>query len=330
MSNTQLYCSVQEVITDLKLTGDEPRMLQRIRDASQFVERQIGQFLPVTSTRTFAGVSTETLNIKQPLLTISAVRVDGVAVTDYTPWPAARCWDRGPYTWLTRAAGWGTTVEIDGIWGLYDDSQYLDISVDQTIDALTLAVADGSLLSPGMVLLVGSEQELVTAGNGGDRSPAATAATSVVTAAVDPAVEAISVTNGAEFRAGEVLQIGAEDLYIRKIGGNQLICHRGWNGTTQAAYLANAAIRVYRTYTVQRAVNGTTAAAHATAAALRCMPPADIYWLTVQIAALMRQKAQTAFGGRAGNPETGETFYINEFPRLQIDKIAENYAIPYL
>lgn len=330
MSSTQLYCSVQEVVTDLKLNGDEPRLLQRIRDASQFVERQLGQFLPVTATRTFVGVSTETLNIKEPLLTISAVRVDGVAVTDYTPWPAARCWDRGPYTWLTRAAGWGTTVEIDGVWGLYDDAQDLGITVDQTINAQTLSVADGSLLSPGMVLLVGNEQELIVAGNGGDRSPAATAAVSVVTAAVDIEAEAIAVTNGAEFRVGEVLQIGTEDLYIRQIGGNQLVCSRGWNGTMRAAYLVDTAIRVYRTYTVQRAVNGTKAAAHAGVSALRCMPPADVYWLTVQIAALMRQKAQTAFGGRAGNPETAESFYINEFPRLQIDKIAENYAIPYL
>jgi len=312
MSSAQIYCSIQELVTDLKLIGDEPQLMQRIREASQFMVRNLGRFIPATETRKLAGVSVETLDLGSPLLTISAVRVDGIAMTDYVPWPHARCWENGPYTWLTRSAGWGTTVEIDGVWGLYDDRHDLGITATQAVGAGTLVVSDGSLISPGMVLLIGSEQELVTAGNGGDRSPAATEAVSVLTVGVDNASEEIPVSNGAEFHLNEVIQIGTEDLFIRKIGGNALICSRGWNGTTKAAHLANAAIGVYRTFTVQR-----------------YLPPADVHWLALQIAALMRQKAMTAFGGRAGNADLGETFYINEFPR-QIADVRANYSIPYL
>ncbi|MHB0922604.1 MAG: hypothetical protein ACYC3H_01390 [Bellilinea sp.] len=329
MAIVQILCTTQELITDLKLNGEEPRLIQRIREASQFITRRFGLFFPVIETRTLAGVSTETLDLAMPLLSITSVKVDGIVITDYTPKPADRCWENGPYTWLERAAGWGTSVEIEGSWGLYDERIDLEITVDQLQNATTLVVSDGSLLSPGMALGIGSEMEFVTAGNGGDRSPAATAATSLLNGAVDNASEIITVDNGAEFHAGEVLQVDTEDLYIRKIGGNQLICHRGWNGTTKIAHINDSPIRVYRTYTVTRAVNGTAAAAHTAEIVWRYLPPADVHWLALQIAALMRQKALTAFGGRAGNSDLGETFYVNEFPR-QIADIQQNYSIPYL
>lgn len=329
MSNAQIYCTVNELVADLKLNGDEPRLVQRIRESSQFITRRFGRFFPVSETRTLPGVSTETLDLGMPLLTITAVRVDGIVITDYTAKPSDRCWENGPFTWLERDSGWGATVEIDGTWGLYDERIDQGITIDQLIGATTLVVSDGSLLSPGMVLSIGDEMELITAGNGGDRSLAATAATSLLNGAVDNASEIIPVDNGAEFHVGEVLQIDTEDLYIRKIGGNQLICHRGWNGTTKAAHVDDSPIAVYRTYTVTRAVNGTTATAHTAEIVERYLPPADVHWLALQIAALMRQKALTAFGGRAGNSDLGETFYVNEFPR-QIADIQQNYSIPYL
>lgn len=331
MSNAQIYCSTDELIADLRINGEEPRLLERIREASQFMTRHLGRFYPVTETRTLqpADVSAETLDLGAPLLSIMSVTVDGVAVTDYTAKPTDRCWPNGPYAWLERAAGWGTAVVITGAWGLYSDLQDMGLSVTQAADATTLAVSDGSLLAPGMVLAIGDEQELITAGNGGERSPAPTAATSKLNGAVDNASEEITVDNGAEFHAGEVIQIGTEDLYIRKIGGNVLVCSRGWNGTTKASHVDDSPIAVYRTYTVQRACNGTAAAAHSNAAVSRYLPPADVHWLALQIAGLMRQKALTAFGGRAGNTELGETFYVNEFPR-QMETIRENYRIPYL
>lgn len=327
--NAQIYCTVGELIDGLGLNGDEPRLLQRIREASAFMARRLGRFLPVLETRKFAGDSAESLNLDDGLLEIVSVKVNGAAVTDYTAKPASRCWENGPYTWLERAGGWGQSVEIEGWWGLYREAESLGVTVTQAASATTLALPAGNVLSPGMVLQVDDEMELVTAGNGGPRSPAASAAESQLAASVDHAAEELEVDNGAEFYPGEVLQIGVEDVYIRKIAGNRLVTTRGWNGTTKTAHEVDAPISVYRTYAVERAVNGTEVAEHASAAVVRCLPPADVHWLAQQIAALMRQKALTAFGGRAGNPDQGESFYVNEFPR-QIADIAANYSLPYL
>lgn len=329
MPNAQIYCSVNELISDLKIQGDESRLMQRIREASQFLSRYLGRFVPVYETRKLKDVCAQTLDLGAGLLSIKEVRIDGVPVTDYVPEPGDRCWENGPYTWLTRISGWGDLVEIDGTWGLYDLHEDLGIAATQTINVLDLVVTDGSRLSPGMILLIGEEQELVTAGNGGDRSPAATLLTATVSGAITNAVEEIDVNNGAAFHAGEILQIGTEDLFIRKIAGNRLVCARGWNGTTKSAHADSSPISVYRTYSVLRGMNGTTATAHEGAEIGRYLPPEDVHWLALQIAALMRQKALTAFGGRAGNSELGEAFYVNEFPR-QIENIKANYSIPYL
>jgi hypothetical protein len=288
----------------------------------------------MSETRTLRGVcaygqATETLNLGKPLLAVTTVKVDGVEVTDYTLNPRERCWPNGPYTWLERIAGWGSLVEITGQWGYYDELASLGVNASQLINATTLVLTAGNLVSPGMVLQVEDEQQLVTAGNGGYTSPSPTLATSQLAAALDANDEEVLVDDGTEFTEGEVLQIGVEDIQIRKIGGNTLVGSRGWNVTNKVAHLVDSPISVYRTYTVQRAVNGTSAAAHTAADLQRRLPPADVHWLALQIAALMRQKALTAFGGRAGNPDAGETFYINEFPR-QIADIQKNYSIPYL
>ena len=42
-------------------------------------------------------------------------------------------------------------------------------------------------------------------------------------------------------------------------------------------------------------------------------------------AALMRQKAMTGFTGRSGNDELGTGFWVNEFPRNQIEAVKANY-----
>ena len=131
MTHAQIYCTIAELVADLKLSGDEPRLGERIHQASQFILRHLGRFLPLQATRTLEGVSTETLDLGAPLLSISTVTVDGGMVSDYTPRPRDWVWENGPYTWLEREAGWGTEVVVSGAWGLYDERQALGIAVDQ-------------------------------------------------------------------------------------------------------------------------------------------------------------------------------------------------------
>jgi hypothetical protein len=76
---------------------------------------------------------------------------------------------------------------------------------------------------------------------------------------------------------------------------------------------------------VKRGVNGTTAAAHASAAAYQVVAPADVNYLCRQIASLMIKKAETGFVGRSGNDELGTGFWVNEFPKNQIESVRSNY-----
>ncbi len=332
MTYTQTYCTVSELMSALQKDGDKKYsdLEDRVREACQFIARDIGQFIPVYRTRKLKGVCAQTLNLGMGLLAITEVRIDGAVITDYTPEPSDRCWDNGPYTWLTREDYWGNSVEIDGFWGLYDRKLALNFAISQLLADAIITVTNGSLLSPGVVLSIENEQEYVRAGNGGAKSPAATAAISLVDGAIAITDNEIGVDNGAEFHEGEVLQIGTEDLFILKIGGNRMYCMRGFNGTTKAAHNDDSPISVYRTFLVDRAVNGTTAIAHETADVFQYTAPDDVHYLALEISGLMAKKAETSFGGRAGNAELGETFYINEYPRQQIEIIKAHYSIPYL
>ncbi len=327
--DAQICCTVQEVVASIGHAGEERMLFQRIKDASRYITGRFGRFIPFVDTFTLQGVSTETLMLKIPVLEITAVRVDGAAVTDYTACPEERCWPNGPYTWLERDAGWGESVEIEGVWGLYNELVDLGITADQDATAVTLTVDNGSILSPGMVIRIGDEQELVTTGNGGPHSPSASPATSLLSALLPAESSEVAVDDSSEFFEGEVLQIGVEDMLILKIGGNTLFCERSYNKTARVEHANDAPISVYRTYKVVRGVNGTDTAAHTDAAVQRYTLPSDVSYLAQQIAALMHQKAKTSFMGRAGNPEAGDTFYINEFPR-QIADIETLYSIPYL
>jgi len=259
-----------------------------------------------------------------PLLSISSVSNNSVTVTDYDPFPVNRYWPNGPYTRLISESIDWDVVDIVGSWGKYSESVSVSTeTVTQLVGDTTLVVADGANITPGMVLLVGSEQELTTGWG------STSAAVSQLNGAIDEAQEEIVVDNGAEFHEGEVIQLSTEDMFVRMIRANILVVARGWNGTTKASHLDNAAIAVCRTVNVTRGVNGTTAVAHNTAALQRYLVPQDVNWLCREMAGLMHKKAQSGFAGRVGNAETGESFYYNEFPG-QIKEVARNYRITSL
>ncbi len=335
MTFAQVYCTAKEVMNDLKISGfvDQADLMDRIKAASDIIRQKGGNFIPITETRKF-GVDDprrrgDPLYIP-PLLDLTTLVNDGTTIAsgDYILRPLNRMWANGPYICIESGYLWGDDddIEITGKWGKYDDSASLGATITQaTATETTLVVTDGSLISPGMVLLIESEQEYAAAGAGGPGSPAASAATSKVNGAVTEVDEDITVDNGAEFHAGEVIQIGTEDIYIQKIGGNVLAVKRGWNGTTQAAHVDDSAIAVYRTFTVVRGVNGTTAAAHSAKAASQILVPETVNYLCRQIAALMRNKAESGFTGITGNNEMGSGKYYSEFPPNQIATVLDMF-----
>ena len=311
--------------------------MKDIRSASDFIDRTIGKFIPRTETRKLDGPGGMDLKLLEPLLsddTEATVIDDGttLAAADLLFYPAARYWENGPFSRIsidpdaTGISSWTRErdiISVAGRWGKYEET----ISTGETItqaDASTtvLTAANGANLSPGMVLLIESEQELIES-----TSTSVTDTTTDLDGAIDNVVDVVTLSDGTKVNVGEIIQIDVEDMKVLRINTNTVYVERSYNGTAAAAHLDEATVNVYRTYVAKRGVNGTTAAAHSAKAASRYIPPFDVNELCRQIAGLTIKKASTSWAGRTANAETGEVFYINEYPKALIKEIKQNYRI---
>lgn len=333
----QIFCTVKDVFDDMESPGgDAARVYQAVRDASDYIAKLIGDFIPVTETRTLAGNGGTQLFIP-PVLAITSLVHDGDALVENTDFQSFyyRKWNNGPIVALnvlpdsSLLSCWLTDLDaivLTGRWGKYEKSAATGATVQdatqQSDSQTTLKVSDGSKVSPGMVLLVGSEQELVT----GYSTP--TAAVTQLNGALTADADAITVDSGAALNVGETIRVDFEQMLVRDIASNQAAVIRGWNRTARTTHADNAAVDAYRTFNVERGVNGTTAAAHANGAAIsRYDPPDDIRFLTRQIATLMLNKARSGYAGQTGNAETGTVFYNDAFPRFELERIQKAYEI---
>jgi hypothetical protein len=334
----QTFCTVADLIADKPAAGvEDTRFFQAIKEASEFVQKEIGWFVPVTLTRSFQGKGSNMLFLP-PLLAITAIVNDDVTLTtaDYILKPDDGFWGHGPYGQLvvnpdaTLLACWSTErdgIEISGRWGKYERSGVIGATVQDTTqqDAsqTTLKVSDGGKVSPGMVLLIGSEQEQVT--GWGDPTTNVT----TLNGGIDANDEVITVADGSLVNVGEVLRAEFEQMKVKDKRTNQLSVIRGWNNTGRVAHATSTQVDVYRTVNVVRGVNGTTSAVHANGAAIsRYFVPDDILFLTKEIATLSLNKAQSGYQGRTGNQDTGVVFYNDAFPKFDIQVVRQNYYIP--
>lgn len=337
MNLAQLFANVNEILLDMnKQDGVRTSgLFERIKEASKAVQGMFGDFIPVEDIRSFTvdydAIDGKPLRIS-PLLELTSVKVNGITVSDVVLEPRNRHWHNGPYSLMTRTCGFykGDSVEIDGMWGLYMDSESLGLSISQDSAASSaIQVENGSVLSPGMVLKIENEQELVISGNGSANCPDPTLATSLLNGEIgDTSSEQILVVDdGSEFYVGEVIRIDNEDICIQRIVGNSLTVLRQWNDSLLEEHADNSPIYVYRTFGVMRGVNGSTAASHDAAEVEKYLVPDDLNWICRQITGLMIMKAASGFQGRTGNSATGESMYFSEFPPNQIKTIKENYNL---
>lgn len=335
----QVYCTVAELLDDLEVEGVRNVKIERIYDklkaASRWIENNIGNFIPKLETRYFDG-SGDTEIIIDPLLEATAITVDDetLTLTDALFYPLNALWAYGPYmrvkidpdsTSLYYFPKIAKTVAIAGSWGMFERSAVTGATVaSQTNVATTLVVDNGSGISPGEVLLIEDEQQLVT----GIGSPTDSTANSAE--ALDLDEDELTVTDGTKVNVGEIIRVDFEQMLVLDISGNDLLVQRGWNRTNRVTHLTGLDVYVYRTFNVERGVNGTTAAAHDAEAVGRYLVPDDIHWLCKQMAALMLKKADSSFAGKVGDAATGEVFYFNEFPKGTIDAIKERYFLPFV
>lgn len=336
------YCTINEVMDDLGLQGvpKESTLLRRIQEASQYIEREIGQFIPITDTLSFPSseggetdADDEAILMVPPITSITSVTVWGTlrAAGDYRGWPYARHWPNGPYSGLQAVRYNGGTLGawaclpaqnvIAGHWGMYEATEALGVNITSaSASDTTLTVLDGSMACGGMVMLVESEQILVL------ERGAASNSTATLSADCTDTAEELTLSNGSLVKAGEIVRVGFEQMQVIEVQTNQVLVSRGYAGSRRASHTSGTAVYVYRTFSVRRGVNGTTAATHSSAAAYVYRPPEDVNYLCRQIAALMIKKAQTGYVGRGGNDDLGTGFWVNEFPRNQIDAVKQNYS----
>ena len=284
----QSFCTVADLIADMNAPGiDEAGLLQRIREASDYLQKEIGWFIPVTMTRKFHGHGREHLLVPPLLSVASIVNADiTLLTTDYILHPDGRFWSNGPYgeilpdpdssvhlsTWEDEEDG----VEITGQWGLYDRSLATGATVQdapQSAVQTSMQVTNGAQLSLGAVLLIESEQELVS----GWATPIDSTAN--LDGAITASDDVLKLTDATQVHIGEVVRIDLEQLKILDIHTTtkEASVVRGWNKTHAAAHLTSSDVYVYRTATVERGMNGTTAASHLQGTAIsRYVVPDDV------------------------------------------------------
>ena len=336
----QTFCTVRDLISDAQAPiADEARLFQAIREACDHLAKEIGWFIPVTLTRGFQAPEAVASLFVPPLLSIASISNEAQALTsvDYILKPDDGHWANGPYTkivadpdssllytWDDETDG----VSITGKWGLFNRSAALTATVadttQQTDNQLTLKLSNAGEASPGMVLLIGTEQELVT----GWSTP--TASVTALNGAATISDEILTVDDASLVNIGELIRIDFEQMLVkdRNTSTNKLYVLRGYNNTARAAHLNDATLDVYRTVTVERGVNGTTAAVHANGVSIaRYFAPDDIQYLAKQIATLIVQKAKSGYQGRTGNQDTGVVMYHDAFPRYDIERIRKTYAL---
>jgi hypothetical protein len=331
------YCTLTELIDDLDDAGvkawKEKQALDKIKDASDWIDRTLGKFIPVTETRYFDGFGGVDLWAGALLAAITIID-DGrtVQAADYILYPRQRLWESGPYTRITlepestSIAAWSNIeniITIAGRWGLYESTVDTGTTVaSQDATQTTLTVLDGGAVALGAVLLIDSEQELI-----GERSTA-NDSTAELNGALDASAEEVAVDNGTLLHIGEIMKVDFEQMIVRDVSGNTLLVERGWNGTKKVTHTDTTTVYVYRTFTVKRGVNGTTAATHTSADIYRYVPPDTVNYLCRQIATLMLKKAQSGYAGKVGDATLGEVFYQNEFPKSVIKEIKKTFFVP--
>lgn len=327
------------MVSDAQSPGvDEARMYQAIREASDYIQKEIGWFIPITLTRRFNGHGKTELFVP-PLLSITTITNDDTSLdtADYILKPDNGYWPEGPYSRLVVDPDASISdfvdeedgVIITGKWGKYNRSGSTSATVadttSQSDSQTTLKVSNGAKVSPGMVLLIGSEQELVT----GWSDP--TASVTTVTEPVTATDETLTLADASLVNVGEIIRIDYEQMFVRdrRTTPKTVSVIRGWNGTGRVTHADNAAVDVYRTVTVERGVNGTTAAAHLNGVSIsRYFTPDDIQFLCKEIATLIVNKAKGGYQGRSGDANLGVVFYHDAFPRADIERIRDRYYIP--
>lgn len=307
-----LYATVERVKLDGDLRGADlnPQIARALESASRSIDgsrpgggRLGRRFYPEVATRYFEALPTHdgaTLPLGRHELAAAPTSITNAGTslivgTDVYLYPQYG----PPYDELRLVSGaWSTALRgivVTGPWG-YGADEAPAGTVIEALDASETAVdvSDVSAIGIGSIIRVDSERMIVT-----DKSLLSTGQTATCTAFNDD--QAITVSDGTQFHAGETIQLDAETMLVRSIAGNVLAVTRAYDGSTLDGH-TGATIYAPRTLTVQRGALGTTAATHLiNAPAFRHVVPALVESLCIAVALDQIQQESGDYAGTAGS-----------------------------
>ncbi len=176
-----------------------------------------------------------------------------------------------PFTWmelrrdLSAFFGGNTTPQNDigvtGSWGYWLNTQpggLLTSGIDGVTTTLQMSAGAGVYVGVGDTIIIDNERMLVT-----DIGYNSTGITfnGLVSTPPSASDNVLTVADGTQFSAQETISLDSEIVRVINIIGNNLILKRAWDGTVLATHTSGT-IYANRQATVVRGALGTTAAAH--------------------------------------------------------------------
>jgi len=299
------YATREQVVaaSDVKASAYYFDTVDRLlRVASRTIEAKLHRkFYPTIATRLQEWPDRGSFWLKDDLLSVSSLTIDGATVTGYV------LEDRfygAPYSRIDfddANIASGDEVTIEGVWGYCNDTESCGTlaSAISSTSATTAVVSDASLVGVGDQLLIDSERMVVT-----DRTYSTTGTTLGSDVAANAATVTIPVADGTAVKEGETILIDSEYMKVLSVVGNNLTVKRAVDGSVLATHSSGATASAARTLTVVRADAGTTAATHSLSAAIsKNVPPALIRELCIAEAQYLMGQEQAAWNLTIGEGE---------------------------
>jgi hypothetical protein len=248
------------------------------------------------------------VTVNPPVVTTGGNVIPDSAVK-FGPWNYAP-----PYTYMeldrskNYSFGLGSTpqqdVQVQGTYGYWIKTEPAGaLTASLSLNATTTTVSNSQVAGTGDVLQIGSgpvpEYCLVR-----DKQMVDTTVSYAGLTQNKASDNAVTVTDGTKFFAGELLQADTEQVIILSVTGNVLTVKRGFNGTVLAAH-SGGTLYAQRQLTITRGDFGSTAASYISGQALNVTLIPSAVRDACAASALMQVQQETA--GYAATAGSGGT-----------------------
>ncbi len=291
------YATVEQVAAslDFKTSAYETSRLARlVLSASRLIDLGLHRhFYPLTETRSYHLGGGGGFWLGADLFSLTAVTADTVAITVSTVTLSPGV---PPYHWISQT---GVDVDVTGIWGYTRDTTPAG-ALAEALDATETGVdvTDSSLVGIGDLILVDTEQMIVTAktllDTGVDFLSGGTTA--------DKSDNAVTL-DGPGLKVGETILADSERMLIVDYNSATEVAtvKRVWDGSVLATH-TTPSVFAPRTLTVERDAVGTAAATHADATTItRNVPPGPIVDLCIAEAITTYSQESSGYGRTVGS-----------------------------